>query len=95
LPVKVRRVYYSLPGFHVKSVYLNLFEWRGEGVWYSWNILRGAKAVKVCEPLILPLCPDQLWGPPSLLYNGYCWGGGVLSPGVRLGRGVTLTTHPI
>jgi hypothetical protein len=18
-----------------------------------------------------PLCPDQLWGPPSLLYNGY------------------------
>jgi hypothetical protein len=26
------------------------------------------------------LCPDRLWGPPSLLYNGYR---GVLSPGVR------------
>jgi hypothetical protein len=24
------------------------------------------------------LCPDRLWGPPSLLYNGYR---GVLSPG--------------
>jgi hypothetical protein len=22
---------------------------------------------------LLPLCPDRLWGPPSLLYNGY-WG---------------------
>jgi hypothetical protein len=20
---------------------------------------------------LLPLCPDRLWGPPSLLYNGY------------------------
>jgi hypothetical protein len=33
----------------------------------------------------------QTWGPPSLLYNGYR---GVLSPGVKHGRGVTLTTHP-
>jgi hypothetical protein len=37
------------------------------------------------------LYPDRLWGPPSLLYNGYR---GVLSPGVKRGRGVTLTTHP-
>jgi hypothetical protein len=37
------------------------------------------------------LCPDRLWGPLSLLYNGYR---GVLSPGVKRGRGVTLTTHP-
>jgi hypothetical protein len=29
---------------------------------------------------LLPLCPDRLWGPPSLLYNGYR---GVLSPGVK------------
>jgi len=20
---------------------------------------------------LYPLCPDRLWGPPSLLYNGY------------------------
>jgi hypothetical protein len=37
------------------------------------------------------LCPDWLWGPLSLLYNGYR---GVLSPGIKRGRGVTLTTHP-
>jgi hypothetical protein len=34
--------------------------------------------------------PDQPWGPPSLLYNGYR-----VFPGGKGGRGVTLTTHPI
>jgi hypothetical protein len=34
------------------------------------------------------LCPDQLWGPSSLLN----WVG---LPGIKGGRGVTLTTHPI
>jgi len=34
--------------------------------------------------------PDRLWGPPSLLYNGYRF-----FPGGKGGRGVTLTTHPI
>jgi hypothetical protein len=38
-----------------------------------------------------PLCPDRLWGPISLLYNGYRW---VPSPGVKRSRGVTLTIHP-
>jgi hypothetical protein len=38
------------------------------------------------------LCPHRLWGPPSLLYNGYR---GVLFLGVKRGRDVTLTTHPI
>jgi hypothetical protein len=33
-----------------------------------------------------PLCPDRLWGPPSLLYSGY--------RGVKRGLGVTLTTCP-
>jgi hypothetical protein len=42
---------------------------------------------------LYPLCPDRLWGPPSLLSNGYR--GRVLSPGVKRGRGVTPTTHPI
>ena len=35
-------------------------------------------------------CPDRLWGPPSLLYNGYR-----VFPGVKSGRGVTLTPRPL
>ena len=34
--------------------------------------------------------PDRPWGPPSLLYNGY-----EIFPGVKDGRGVLLTTHPL
>jgi len=34
--------------------------------------------------------PDRPWGPPSLLYNGYR-----IFPGVKCGRGVMLTTHPL
>jgi hypothetical protein len=34
------------------------------------------------------LCLDRLWGPPSLLYNGYQGP----FPGAKRGRGVTLTT---
>jgi hypothetical protein len=34
-------------------------------------------------------CPDRSWGPPNLLYNGYR-----VFPGVKSGRGVTLTPHP-
>jgi hypothetical protein len=34
--------------------------------------------------------PDLPWGPPSLLYNGY-W----VFPGVKSGRGVTLTPHTL
>jgi len=33
-------------------------------------------------------CPDRPWGPPSLLYYGYR-----VFPGVKRGRGVTLTPH--
>ena len=35
-------------------------------------------------------CPDRPWGPTSLPYNGYR-----LFPGVKSGRGVTLTSHPL
>jgi hypothetical protein len=49
------------------------------------------RVIKVCSLaetkglFLQPLCPDRLWGPPSLLSKGY-WG--VLSPGVKeqLGR---------
>jgi hypothetical protein len=41
---------------------------------------------------LYPLCPDRLWGPPSLLSNGY-WG--VLSPGgkMRPGRDADHSHH--
>jgi hypothetical protein len=43
------------------------------------------------EFFLLPLRPDQLWGPSSLLSNGYQ--GPFL--GVKRNQGVTLTTHPL
>jgi len=39
---------------------------------------------------IFRTCPDRPWGPPSLLYNGYRF-----FPGVKSGRVVTLTPHPL
>jgi hypothetical protein len=39
---------------------------------------------------IFRTCPDRPRGPPSLLYNGY-----LIFPGIKSGRGVTLTPHPI
>ena len=35
-------------------------------------------------------CPDRPWGPPSLLYKRYR-----VFPGVKSGRSVTLTPHPL
>jgi hypothetical protein len=34
--------------------------------------------------------PDWPWGPLSLMYNGYR-----VFPGIKVGRGVLLTTHPL
>jgi hypothetical protein len=39
------------------------------------------------RPVLYPLRPDQLWGPPRVP--------GALSPGVKWGCGVMLTAHPI
>ena len=39
---------------------------------------------------IFRTCPDLPWGPLSLLYNG-CR----VFPGVKSGRGVALTPHPL
>jgi hypothetical protein len=36
------------------------------------------------------VCPDQFWGPPSLLSSGYR---GSIPRGVKCGQGVTLTTN--
>jgi hypothetical protein len=38
-----------------------------------------------------PLRPDRLWGPPSLLYNGFR---GSFPRGVKSDQGVMLTTYP-
>jgi len=38
---------------------------------------------------LYPLCPDRLWGPPSLLYNGY--GGPFPGGKARPGRDADLT----
>ena len=43
-----------------------------------------------CGGEIFRACPDRLWGPPSFLYNGYR-----VFPGVKSGRGVTPTPHPL
>jgi hypothetical protein len=40
---------------------------------------------------IFRTCPDQPWGPASLLYNWYR----VSFPGVESGRSVTLTPHSL
>jgi hypothetical protein len=42
------------------------------------------------EIFLLPLCPDQLWGPPSPLYIGHRG----RFPRVKRSQGVTLNTHP-
>ena len=42
------------------------------------------------EGEIFRTCPHLPWGQPSLLYNGYR-----LFLGVKSGRGVTLTLHPL
>jgi hypothetical protein len=55
---------------------------RNDGLWVSsgsivsdyglddWAI--GVRFPTEAKGIFLyPLCPDQLWGPPSLLYNGY------------------------
>ena len=39
---------------------------------------------------IFQTCRDRPWGPPSLLYNGYC-----VIPGSKERPGVTLTPHPL
>jgi hypothetical protein len=47
---KLRKLCYSLPEIYVKYVYLNLFGWRR--LWSPSNFLRGARAIKVREPLL-------------------------------------------
>jgi hypothetical protein len=47
--INLDKVCYSLAELYVRCVYLNLSWWRG--AWSSWNIYRGAQAIKIWEPL--------------------------------------------
>jgi hypothetical protein len=49
-PTNVRKVCFSLDELYVKSVYLNLFWWRGLEV-HGTVCGGGAKAIKVWEPV--------------------------------------------
>ena len=63
---------------------------------YAILALRIKTKLKEKETLILnnetphSTSPDQPWVPPNLLYNVYRY-----FPGVKYGRGVLLTTHPL
>jgi len=59
----------------------------GTATGYGWMV-RGSNP---SGGKIFCTCPDRLWDPPNLLYNGY-W---VFPRGVKSGRGVTLTPHPL
>jgi hypothetical protein len=56
----------------------------------DWGLVPDGSGGHFLYPL--PYAPSRLWGPHSLLYSGYR---GALSPGVKFGRGVMLTTHPL
>jgi hypothetical protein len=72
---------------------LNFFAWAGFltqcSVWLRTGRPgdRSSIPAKTKEFFLYSLCPDWLWGPPSPM------GTGVLSSGVKRGRGVILTTH--
>jgi hypothetical protein len=46
---------------------LRKLSWYSDGLWAGWGLIprRGKRFFSS------PQCPDWLWGPPSLLYNGY------------------------
>jgi len=70
----------------------NASEWRRAGTAQSVQRLATGWTVRGSNPgggEIFRTRPDRLWGPPSLLYNGYR----VFSGG-KAGRGVALTTNP-
>jgi hypothetical protein len=48
-PAEVRKVCYPLAELYVRSVYLNLFGWRGLDV---HETIRGAQDMKLCETLL-------------------------------------------
>jgi len=71
------RAYYNRVGRVAQSV------WRLVTVWTVRGSNHGGGE-------IFRTCPDQPWGPASLLYSGT---GSFL--GVKCGQGVTLTPHPL
>ena len=79
------------PTFHFVRIHKRLYKPRGPGS--SVGIATGygldGPGIESRWRRDIP-CPDRPWGPTSLPYNGYR-----LFPGVKSGRGVTLTSHPL
>jgi hypothetical protein len=63
--------------FKIKFIYVTNYTELGSLVGIVSGCRLDNQAVEVRSPaeakgfFIYPLCPDQLWGPPSLLYSGY------------------------
>jgi hypothetical protein len=65
----------------LEDIKTGLINERGSEPGSSGSIVSGYglndRAIEVRSPaeakgfFLYPLCPDRLWGPPSLLYNGY------------------------
>jgi hypothetical protein len=79
-------VRYSLSELYAKSLYFNLFGWRG--TWSSWNFLTGAQSIKVwespCNWLALKTVPSEhnhshLWQQASARLPKCLWQGNYIS----------------
>ena len=86
------RIFHLLRGGGMNSRTVHLCRWAA--IAHSVKRLATGWTVRESNPgggEIFLTCPDRPWGPPSLLYNGHR----VFPQGVKSGRGVTLTPHPL
>ena len=80
----------KVPVFCVTCTYITTLCGLGSSVGVATGYRLDGPGIESRWDEIFRTCPDRPWGPPSLLYNGYR-----VFPGVKSGRGVTLTPHPL